>query len=131
MKKRARTAAEDATPPPLIYVAGPYRAPTAWQIEQNIRAAEEAALEIWQLGAGAICPHTMNRFFEGVAPDQVVLPAMIELLRRCDALLVLPGYEKSEGTCAEIRAASEVPIPMFRDFPGLVGWLQGQPGRMR
>lgn len=29
-----------------VYVAGKYRGANAWEIEQNIRAAEEAGLEI-------------------------------------------------------------------------------------
>ncbi len=32
----------------LLYVAGPYRAKSEWQLEQNIRNAEAVALELWQ-----------------------------------------------------------------------------------
>src|SRR4051812_24706808 len=41
----------------LIYIAGPYRAATEWQVVQNIRRAEALALAVWQSGAACICPH--------------------------------------------------------------------------
>jgi len=31
----------------VVYIAGPYRAPNAWEIEENIRRAERIALHIW------------------------------------------------------------------------------------
>jgi hypothetical protein len=54
----------------VIYVAGPYRAETTWGIECNTRAAEALALQVWQAGAVAICPHSNSRFFQGSAPDE-------------------------------------------------------------
>ena len=50
---------------PVIYIAGPFRAINSWEVEQNIRHAEEVALEVWRSKAVALCPHTMHRFFQG------------------------------------------------------------------
>ena len=49
----------------LVYIAGPFRGSSAWDIEENIRVAERAALEVWKMGAAALCPHTNTRFFQG------------------------------------------------------------------
>ena len=84
-----------------IYIAGPFRASSTWQREQNIRRAEAVALEVWKLGAVPICPHTSCRFFEGEAPIRVWLAGDLELLRRSDAVLTVEGWEQSEGTLAE------------------------------
>ena len=55
----------------VVYVAGPFRGPNAWEIEENIRRAERLALEVWRLGCACLCPHTNTRFFQGAAPDAV------------------------------------------------------------
>ena len=47
----------------VVYIAGPYTAPDAWQRELNIRAAEMMAMEVAKLGAMPLCPHTNTRFF--------------------------------------------------------------------
>ena len=57
----------------VVYIAGPFRGPNAWEIEQNIRRAESLALEVWRAGAAALCPYTNTRFFQGAAPDDVWL----------------------------------------------------------
>jgi hypothetical protein len=44
------------------YIIGPFRAPTVWQVEQNIRIAEELGFEVAQLGVFPIIPHANTRF---------------------------------------------------------------------
>lgn len=95
----------------LVYIAGPFRAPTAWEIEQNIRAAEELALEVWRAGFTCICPHLNTRHFQGALPDAAWLNGDLIILGRCDALLALPKFGQSEGAKAEIRFA------LFRHIP--------------
>ena len=106
-----------------VYIGGPYSAPTQHQIEQNIRAAEALALEVWKLGAVAICPHTMTRFYEGVLPRETWLAGDLELLRRSDALLLVRGWEESAGTRAEVEYASQLKIPIFERLEWLARWL--------
>lgn len=91
---------------PLVYVAGPYRAATPWDVEKNVRRAETVAREIWQLGAAAVCPHSMNRFFDKSVPDDIALPAMLELLRRCDGVAALVPFTTSTGTLRELKEAA-------------------------
>lgn len=97
----------------VIYVAGPFRAPTAWEIEQNIRRAEEVGLEVIRLGAFVIIPHANTRYFHGSAPDQFFLDGTMELLRRCDAVVLIPGWERSEGSKGEKAEAERLGRPVF------------------
>jgi hypothetical protein len=107
----------------VVFVAGPYRAITPWEMEQNIRLAEGLALAIWGLGAVALCPHTMNRFFQTMVPDHVALEGVLELLRRSDAVYLLVGWERSSGTRAEKAEAERLGIPVFQDMGLLAAWL--------
>lgn len=110
----------------LIYVAGPFRGDNAWEIENNIRRAETLALQVWRLGAAAICPHTNTRFFSGAAPDEVWLKGDIEILRRCDALITTPDWKASSGARAEVAFAYAHGIPVFSNTDLLAEWIVTQ-----
>ncbi len=103
----------------VIYVAGKYRGPHAWAIENNIRRAEELALEVWAMGAVALCPHANTRFYQGALPDEVWLEGDLELLRRCDAILMVPGWEESKGAIVEERLAAQLGLHVFTSIEQL------------
>jgi hypothetical protein len=110
----------------LVYIAGPYRAPKEWEVLQNIRRAEELALEVWRAGASCICPHKNTAFFGGAADDSVWLKGDLEMVRRCDAILCTEGYENSAGTRGEVALARDLGIPVFEAFSELKQWLDGK-----
>ena len=87
----------------IIYIAGPYRADTEWQLIENIRAAEAAAIKLWAGGWAVICPHKNTAHFGGVwdIPDDTWLEGDLEILNRCDAIYMLKGWTKSEGSKME------------------------------
>lgn len=106
--------------PNLIFICGPYRAATAWAREQNVRLAEDVAAEVVRLGAFPVCPHSNTRpYFEGLASgdraedDEFWLSGTLELLRRCDAVATVPGWERSSGAIAEVEEAERIGIPVF------------------
>jgi len=103
----------------VIYIAGPYRGPTNWAIEQNIRRAEELALEVWKLGHAAICPHANTRFFQGELPDENWLDGDLEIMRRCDAVLLTEDWEKSFGAREEFIHAIEIGVRVFETIEEL------------
>lgn len=107
----------------LVYIAGPFRAPNAWEVEQNIRRAESLALEVWKAGAACICPHANTRFFSGATPDEVWLRGDLEILNRCDAVLLAPGWEQSAGARAELRFAESTGLRTFANLDTLKTWL--------
>lgn len=107
----------------LVYVAGPFRGPSHWAIAENIRAAERMALEVWRLGAAAICPHLNTAHFQGELPDQVWLEGDLAIVRRCDALLLTPEWERSAGARAEKEFAEHLGLPVFQNSEALRVWL--------
>ena len=109
----------------LIFIAGPFRAPTPWEVEQNVRRAESLALEVWRFGAACICPHMNTRHFQDAAPDAVWLDGAVEMMKRCDAVLLVPGWEHADsaGTRNEIQQAQEHGLPIFETIDSLRDWL--------
>jgi hypothetical protein len=85
----------------LIYIAGKIQAETAWEREQNIRQAEEAALAILKLGAAVHCPHTMCRYFDGEMPWEEWIMRDLEVLGRCNAIFMCANWRDSKGATAE------------------------------
>jgi Domain of unknown function (DUF4406) len=115
----------------LVYIAGPFRAPSAWGIEQNIRRAEELALEVWRNGFACICPHTNTRFYQGALPDGAWLEGDLTILNRCDALLTCAGWSSSEGAKAEILFADQHAIPCFDSVTSLCEWANDPHAKRR
>ena len=92
----------------VIYIAGAFRAKTQWGIMLNVRKAEDASLRFWKLGYAVICPHTMTQHFQNECPDEVWLKGCIELLKRCDAIYLVDGWQNSEGSLDELKVAREL-----------------------
>lgn len=108
----------------VIYVAGPFRAPNAWEIEQNIRRAETVSLEIWRMGAAALTPHCNTRFFQGAAADSGWMDGDLEMLRRCDAVFMVDGWQQSIGATTEYGIAQHMDMPVFTSLDDLRSWLK-------
>lgn len=110
---------------PVVYIAGPYRAATPWQVLGNVRAAQEVALHVWKTGAVALCPHSNTGLFDGECPDEVWLDGDKELLRRCDAVLLTNDWRESRGARAERELALEIGLPVFEALGELRKWVVG------
>lgn len=107
----------------VVYVAGPFRGKSHWDIAENVRNAERLALEVWRRGAVAICPHANTAHFQDAAPDHVWLDGDLELLRRSDAILMTPDWERSTGARAERDFAVAHSIPVLYALLELDVWL--------
>lgn len=112
----------------VVYIAGKFRGPNSWEMEQNIRRAEELSLQVWQRGAAALCPHTNTRFFQGAGPDSLWLEGTLALLAKCDACIMVPGWELSIGARGELAYALEHDIPVFYRLDELEEWLEEPTG---
>ena len=98
----------------LVYVAGPFRAPTPWGVEQNVRRAEEWGLRVAKVPALVpVIPHSMFRYYDGQGHDDYWLAATLAIMERCDALLLVPGWESSAGSRAERERAIEAGLIVF------------------
>ncbi len=107
----------------LIYVAGPYRAPTPDGVQANIERARVAAQRLWRMGYVAVCPHLNSAHFEG--DSAWYLKGGLALLDACDDLYVLEDSGASKGTIAEIRLAWTKGMRIFfegeNESPDLIG----------
>jgi len=110
---------------PVLFLSGPFRGANTWEIEQNIRGAEEVALKIWSYKIACFCPHTNTRFFTGALgpDDETFLHGDLEILRRCDVVFILPGWENSTGATIEVEEAKAAGIPVVSTYLQLSDWL--------
>lgn len=97
----------------VVYIAGKFRGPTPWDVAENVRNAERYALAVAKLGAMPLCPHSNTQHFDGQCTEHFWLDGTLELLKRCDAMVVVPGWGKSQGTIGEIEYCRWVGKPVF------------------
>ena len=118
---------------PLIYVAGPYRAATRDDIARNIDAARVIGISAAALGWFPVIPHANTAHMELDLPelgDDFWLRGTMEMMERCDAVVLVPGWQNSAGTLGEIARAYELRIPVFRTLDTLptacafIEWLR-------
>lgn len=86
---------------PTIYIAGPYSAPDAYQIERNIREVEELGLVVIKAGGYPVMPHANTRYFHGTASAPFFYAATLKLMTQCDGLLLAPTWKTSHGATLE------------------------------
>ena len=89
----------------LLYIAGPYRAKTVNGVRRNIRKAEMVMEWAWVNGWIPVCPHLNSAFVDGLVPDEMILKRYLRLLTRCDAILMMKGWQDSEGAKDEYMLA--------------------------
>ncbi|GAH10916.1 unnamed protein product, partial [marine sediment metagenome] len=112
----------------VFYICGPYRAATEHGVVENIRRAEAVAIQVWQAGYVALCPHMNTRLFGGLCPDDTWLQGDLELLRRCDGVVLVLGWEASMGACGEIKEADRLKIPIYNTVDEIKGVVMRCPG---
>lgn len=106
------------------YIAGAYTADNTWIREQNIRRAEEVALNLAMVGIAPNCPHTQSRFFFGCQTEEFWLEATMELMRRSDMVVLVKGWEYSSGTLGEIKEANRLGIPIYMNVRDAVDGIR-------
>ena len=97
----------------VVYIAGPYTAPTKEGVSANIAKAEEAARAVWAMGHAAICPHTNSAHFDDVASYETFAEGYLQMLDAADAVLVVGDWRNSRGTCREMAEACFSDVPVF------------------
>lgn len=101
----------------IVYVAGPIRPKGKQTLEENLEQAKRIALELWLGGFAVICPHANTDLPIELAEKEMDtnrwIEGDLEILRKCDAVVVCPGWETSSGTLQEIGFAKGMGIPVY------------------
>jgi hypothetical protein len=117
--------------PPLAYISGPYRSQHGpYGVQHNIAKARELAEVLWQRGYAVICPHMNTANMDGVicpgsSPEAMdkdsagFLAGDMVMLSRCDLIVMLPGWEYSEGAKTEHNGSVETGLPVYYADEGL------------
>ena len=94
----------------LIFVSGPYNARTEEEKRANIWHAVRVACRLWELGFFVICPHLNSANFEFYTnlDESVWVEGDLEMVRRCDCVFMLKGYETSTGSLMELELAEKL-----------------------
>jgi hypothetical protein len=111
----------------LVYISGKYTAINKdgtfndRQIHMNILKAREYAIDIWEKGYTAICPHLNTYHFERDATLEWedYIAGDLELLKRSDIIFMLPNWEQSKGAILEKEFAEKNKIKVVTNLDEL------------
>ncbi len=106
----------DYVDPTLIYLASPYAHDFAAVREARLEAVRYVCGNLVNEGKIVLSPmvYLGELAFKGVHPPQGWYAFDLQLLARCDELLVLqlPGWEDSKGVLVEVAGAQARSIPV-------------------
>jgi len=110
----------------VVFIAGPFRGDSHWDIQTNVYRSRAAGLEVARMGCYPFMPHANTCYFYGTMPEEHWLKGCAEMVARCDLMLVLPGHESSSGTKGEIALAKNLGRPIFYSLSELWCWLKAR-----
>lgn len=107
-----------------VYVAGPYSADNVLDVLKNIGRGEKMCAELFGMGYAPFCPwhdksYVTSRYDAEFTVEQFYEYSMA-WLEVSDCVLLLPGWETSRGTIAEIERAKALGIPIYLSVDDLV-----------
>lgn len=109
----------------LVYVAGPYRHEDVFRVEEHIFAARQLGYKVALIGAVPVIPHANTAHYDCLHDGQWWLDATLELMRRCDAVIMMKNWQGSAGAQGERVEATRLGMPVFYDVLALQEWLDG------
>ena len=118
---------------PLVYVAGPI---SRGCIVTNCRLAFTTAVRLMAAGITPVVPHGSCFWGNAITAEGAFRPEALphgtapedwyemdlELVRRCDAVLRLPGL--SRGADLEVAEARERGVPVLYDVESVLEWAR-------
>lgn len=94
----------------VVYISGSYRNETINGVLTNILKARAVALKYWKRGYAVICPHLNTALMDGEMPDDTWIDGDVEILKRCDIIVMMKGWEQSAGANIELEEAMKLGI---------------------
>lgn len=68
-----------------------------------------------KLGYAVFCPHMNSALMDGTMPDDYWMNEDLEILHRCDAIVMLKDWEQSEGARIEHQKAVDWELSVIYD----------------
>ena len=100
---------------PMLYIAGKYRAPTKEGIEENIEKARAVSVRMAVLGYLWHCPHMHTAHYDDDLPEWSLdewLDLDYRYLDIADGILMMDGWEESEGAKKEHERSKKMGLPI-------------------
>lgn len=107
---------------PLVYLSGPISAKTMWAVAEHVHVAERAFVACCEADIASICVHSMGRNCGDALDHAGWMAHDLEILQRCDAVLMVGEWQQSVGARMELWLASRLQIPVFFDVEALKQW---------
>jgi hypothetical protein len=98
---------------PRLYLAGPYRAAYADLVELNVAKHRAAAGELTQMGFAVWSPILNSHSIADRVSEEEHLSNDLAWLPYAQLLVLLPGWERSEGSLKEKAKAGQYGIPVY------------------
>ncbi len=97
-----------------VYVAGSYNSDNIIKTLNNIHFGTKKCVELLKLGFVPFCPWLdfQFQFYDTSLTIEDYYRYSLGWLAKSDIVYVLPNFEKSNGTIAEIKKAKELGIPI-------------------
>ena len=115
----------------IVFISGPLTTGWDWKnkefIRERVKEARKYQLALFSSGVACFCAHVANSNEDEVAPENFYLNMDLEFLKRCDAVLAMPGWDKSHGATKEVEIAKELGLPIFHprspeDIKKIIEW---------
>jgi hypothetical protein len=100
----------------MLYIAGKYRSNSIDGVKENVRVARRYAEKYWKLGYAVICPHTNSGTMEYDVSEQLLMDGDLEFIKRCDVIVMLPGWIESAGSRAEHELAIQCKLQIIYEY---------------
>jgi hypothetical protein len=97
----------------IAFLSSPYRAETEAEMTINKGIAWNAAVKLWKLGYGVLCPVLNSAGMSGIVEEEKFLNFYLELLPFCHLMVVTDGWLDSSGCYKEHSVAQELDIEVY------------------
>jgi hypothetical protein len=112
-----------------LYVAGPIQGADLLHSLSNIDHGQLFTARLFQLGFAPFPVFCDASFIQRVRPVPAIKDVYeysLAWLRGADAMIVMDGWEKSNGCKAELAEATRLAVPVFFDIADLCAWADRQ-----
>ena len=95
------------------FISGAYRGGSISEVELNVSRARCVIEDVLKAGWVPQCPNVYWHSFADLQGYDFWLEAALAILKTCDVLILVPGWETSSGARREVELAKEMGIPIL------------------